>query len=88
MNTGKLASAYLRYIVAGEVAAARKKFGGLGALLTNLAAFLGLSAIQHLETASRFERAQSAAWSHLARERGGLQVIKEELVKLNRGRLR
>ena len=44
--------------------------------------------IQNMETASRFERAQSAAWSHLARECGGLQVAKEEIVKLNRDRLR
>ena len=40
-----------------------------------------------METASRFERAQSAAWAHLARERGSLQIIKDELVKANRDRL-
>ena len=62
-------------------------FSGLRALPTNLAELLELSAIQNMEAASRFERAQSAAWSNLARGGGSLQIIKGELVKLNRDRL-
>ena len=87
LNTGQLAVACLRCIIAGEIVGAWAKFGGLGALLTNLASLVELSVIQNMETASRFERAQSAARPHLARERGSLQTIKEELVKMNRGRL-
>ena len=51
------------------------------------ATLLELPVMQSMEAASRFERAQSAAWSHLARERGSLQIIKEELVKANWDRL-
>ena len=87
LNTGQLALAYLRYVVAGELAGAWAKFGGLGALVANLASMLELSVIRNMETAIRFERAQSAAWPHLAQERGSLQTAKEELVKINRGRL-
>ena len=87
LNTGQLCLAYLRYIVAGELAGAWTKFGGLGAMLTNLASILELSVLQNMETACRFEKSQSAAWSHLARERGSLQIIKEELVRINRDRL-
>ena len=56
-------------------------------MLTNLASVMELSMLQNMETACRFERAQSAAWTHLARERGSLQIIKDELVKVNRDRL-
>ena len=87
LNTGQLALTYLRYIMAGELSGAWTKFGGLGAMLTNLASIMELSVLQNMETACRFERTQSAAWSHLARERGSLQTIKEELVKVNRDRL-
>ena len=87
LNTEQLALAHLRYIVAGEIDLAPKKFGGLGAFLTNLVTLLELAVIQKMEAASRFERAQSAARSHLARERGSLQVVKEEVVRLNRDRL-
>ena len=57
-------------------------------MLTNLASILELFVPQNMETACRFEKTQSAAWPHLARERGSLQIIKEELVKINRDRLR
>ena len=72
LNAGQLALAFSRYVIAGEIAGAWAKFGGLGALLSNLASTTELSVIQNVETASRFERAQSAAWFHLARERGSL----------------
>ena len=55
LNTGQLALAYLRYIIAGELAGAWNKFGGLGALSTNLASILELSVIRNMETARRFE---------------------------------
>ena len=87
LNTGQLALAYLRYIVAGGIAGVWTKFGRLGALLTNLASTMELSIVQNMETASCFERVQSVAWPHLARERGILQTIKGELVKINRDRL-
>ena len=61
-----LALRYLRYIVAGEVAGAWKNFGGRGAALTNLAHFLGPPLIPNVETASKFEKAQSTARAHLA----------------------
>ena len=37
LNTGQLSLAYLRYIIVGELAGAWAEFGGMGALLTNLA---------------------------------------------------
>ena len=54
LNTGQLALSYLRYIIAGELTGAWTKFGGLGALLTNLASILELSVLQNMETACRF----------------------------------
>ena len=56
-------------------------------MLTNLVHLLDLSVIRNKETASRFEKAQSAAWPHSARERGNIRTICEELVKVNRDRL-
>ena len=88
LYTGQLALADWRYVVAGEIGGAWETFGGFGALLTNLATLMELSVIRNVRTANRYERAQSAARSHLSHERGSLQVIKEELVKINRGRLR
>ena len=49
LNTGKLALAYLRYNVGGEKAGAWVEFGGLGALLINLARLLLLFAAQSME---------------------------------------
>ena len=46
-----------------------------------------LSIAQNVETASRFERAQSATRAHLARARGNLQLAEDELIKINRDRL-
>ena len=88
LNTGQLALADWRYIVAGEIGGAWEQFGGFEALLTNFATLMELSVIQKMRTASRFERAQSAARSRLSRERGSLQVVTEGLVAINRGRLR
>ena len=87
LNTGQLDLAYLRYIITGELAGAWNKFGGLGALLANLASTIELAVIRDVETACLFERTQGAAWPRLARERGRLQTAEEELVKINRDRL-
>ena len=87
LNIGQLALAYLRYSIAGEIAGNWAKFGGLGALLANLASAIEISVIQNVETARRFKRPQGVARPHLARERGSLQAIKDELVKINRDRL-
>ena len=88
LGAGQLALAFLRYSIAAEIAGAWAKFGGLGAPLTNLATTFELSAIHNAGAASRFERAQGAAWSHLVRERESIQTIEEELVEINGGRLR
>ena len=79
MNSSQLSLAYLRYIVAGEVAGAWDAFGGMGAMLSHLAHLHKLSATQNMETSFRFERAQSAKWSQLARNRGGPEAIKADL---------
>ena len=42
---------------------------------------------QNAETSFRFERAQSAKWSQLARNRGDPEAIKTDLRTLNRERL-
>ena len=87
-GTGLLRLHYLGYAVAGKTVWARRNFGGLGATITKLAYPLELPAIRNMETASRPERAQSTARAHLARERGDPQSIKDELVQVNRGRLK
>ena len=46
-----------------------------------------LAVAQNMEAAPRFEKAQSTAWAHLAPERGNLEIIEDEPVKLNRDRL-
>ena len=56
-------------------------------MLTHLAHIPKLSAAQNMETACRFERAQSSKWPRLARDRGSRNLIREELIKLNRERL-
>ena len=55
-------------------------------MLTKLAQPLELSVTQSAETASRFERAQGTAWTHLARERGNSQIVKGGHIKVNRDR--
>ena len=49
----QLALHYLRFIIAGGVADAWAKFGGLGVTLSNLAHIAELSVARDLETASR-----------------------------------
>ena len=53
---------------------------------TNLAHMLELSVVQTTESASMLEKAQRAAWPHLARGGGNLQSIEGELVGVSRHR--
>ena len=55
----------MRYSVAGEIVGAWGNLGGLGEMFTNLAHLLELSVARNMEAASRFDKAQSAAWPHL-----------------------
>ena len=79
LGTWQLARAYLHYLAAGKIAGAWAEFGGLGAMLTNLANILEPSVGQNMETASRFGRAQNPAMAHLPRERGNPQLAGNEL---------
>ena len=58
-----------------------------GAFLANLAHLLGLPVAQKVGSASRSERAQSSAGSRLARGRGHLRLVKDELIEINRDRV-
>ena len=53
-----------------------------------LADITGLPVARNMETASRAETAQSTAWAHLGRDRGCVEIIKDELVNISRERLR
>ena len=53
-------------------------------MLSHLAHLQKLSLTRNIETSFRFERAQSAKWSQLARNRGDPAVIKNDLRLLNR----
>ena len=55
--------------------------------LTNSAHCVALPVAQNMETVSLFEKVQSTAWAHLVRERGNLEIVEDEPVKLNRDRL-
>ena len=67
LDPGRPAVAYLRYVLADEIAGARTKFGGLGAMPADIAHRPRLSAVQSMETTCRFERVRSAEWAHAAR---------------------
>ena len=86
-NKRQFALAYLRYVIACEIAGDGEKFGGIGALLASLAHLLVLPVARNMEAASRFGRVQSSAWTQLGRERGNLQLIRGEPVKISRDRL-
>ena len=88
LTSGQLGLANLRYVVAGGMDGAWAIFEGLGTALTYLARPLELSVARNVETASRSERVQCTAWAHLARDRGNLHLIKDEIIKVNQGRLR
>ena len=52
--------------------------------MSHLAHLHKLAMTQNAETSFRFERAQSAKWSQLARNRGDPEAIKNDLRALNR----
>ena len=56
-------------------------------MLPSLAPLAKLSIAQDMETASRYEKLQHAAWSRLVRERGSVGAFCEELLEINRDRL-
>ena len=58
--------------------------GCLGAMPANLARLLGLPAAQNAGPACRFEKAESAAWPHLGRERGDAHLIEDALLRVRR----
>ena len=84
---GQLALYYLRYTIAGEVAEARSKFGGLRAMLTSLADLMELSLLPSMEIESKFEEARIAAWVRFGRARGYVEVTRNEFVVANRDRI-
>ena len=59
---------------------------GIGALLTTLADLMGLSRVQNIETAFRFEKAKNAPWERLIRDHGKAGVVQDEPAHLNRDR--
>ena len=61
LNAGHLALSFLRYFVAGKVAGASTKFGGLATMLANLAHLPDLSVPRDAETDSECKKAQNAA---------------------------
>ena len=56
-------------------------------MLTNLADLMELSLAPSMETASKFEEAQIAAWVRFGRARGYVEGTRNELVALNRDRI-
>ena len=84
LYTGQLSLHYLRYIIAREVAGGWRKLGGMVAELTHPAHLLGISVTRNMVTTSCFEKAQHAPGAHFVRERDNLEIIKSELVHLNR----
>ena len=55
-------------------------------MLTDLADLLKPTTAQNIETAPRLERMQSTARAHLARGCWNLQLVREGLIEVNRGR--
>ena len=77
----------IRFSMDGEVAGAQASWGGLGAILTNLAYLMDLVAAQRQERTPTHEAPRNEAAAHLARERGNADIAREGLVLLNRERL-
>ena len=79
----QLMLAHLRAIVAGEVAGASEKFGGLGAQLNNMAEVLEIALKTNQETAARLITEQNQEWQQLARDRHDINQIAEQLKQPN-----
>ena len=75
-----MALAFIRMIVAGEIAGAWKRFGGLGPQLQNLAAILEISVKHNQEVAWKFASEQFRELQMLARGRHDPELIKGHLM--------
>ena len=82
-SLAQLALAHLRAIVAGEVAGAWEKFGGLGAQLNNMAEVMETALKTNQETAARLITEQNQEWQQLARDRHDINQIAEQLKQPN-----
>ena len=78
-----MALAMIRMIVAGEIAGAWKKFGGLSLQLQNLTAILEISAKHHQEVAWKVASEQFRELQMLARDRHDPGLIKGHLMPPN-----
>ena len=75
--TGQFALHFLLFTIAGQVVSSWATFGGLVTVLTDLTHRRALCEAQSMETSRRYEKAQKAAPSHLAREGGKLDVARD-----------
>ena len=82
-SLAQLMLAHLRAIVAGEIAGAWEKFGGLGAQLNNMAEVLETALKTNQETAARLITEQNQEWQQLARDRHDINQIAEQLKQPN-----
>ena len=82
-SLARLTLAHLRAIVAGEVAGAYEKFGGLGAQLNNMAEGMEIALKTNQETAARLIYEQNQEWQQLARDRHDIKQIAEQLKQPN-----
>ena len=87
LSAGELAFRYFRFLFAPEVADARTKIEGFGAVLANVTHFMWLSVSQYTETATAWDEAPNEAWFHRACERGSKGTVRDELVELPRNSL-
>ena len=78
----QLVLAQPRAMVAGEIAGAWGKFGGLGSQLTNLAEVMAV-APKNQETAAKLTHEQNQEWQQLARGRRDINRIAAQLRQLN-----
>ena len=75
----ELALCYLAFVIT--------RVGGSGGMLTNLAHVIGRSVAQIVATAATREVARNSARPQLGCQRGSVDTICGEPIKLNRGRL-
>ena len=73
--------------MAGEGADAWAPFGGLGAMIPNLAHVLELSVARGMEAALSSEKVQTAPGSHVSDERGNVDIIWDEPATISWERL-
>ena len=74
-----MAMAHLRIIVAGEVAVARRGFGGMGVQLSNLTFLTELAPEANQEAAANFSTEQSRELQQIARRREDIKQIQCQL---------